>query len=122
MRFLKTMMLAACAFAVSAGAASAQQQPIKIRMSWVAPVSNWASIVLEKKDLARHMGKSYTVEAVRYQGTPQMITAARFANSTGVFAGILEIAVVGYALIKLMAVLRRWLLIWHQEAQAPSTA
>ena len=51
-----------------------------------------------------------------------MITAARFANSTGVFAGILEIAVVGYALIKLMAVLRRRLLIWHQEAQAPSTA
>jgi ABC-type nitrate/sulfonate/bicarbonate transport system permease component len=51
-----------------------------------------------------------------------MITAARFANSTGVFAGILEIAVVGYVLIKLMAVLRRRLLIWHQEAQAPSTA
>jgi len=51
-----------------------------------------------------------------------MITAARFANSTGVFAGILEIAVVGYVLIKLMAMLRRRLLIWHQEAQAPSTA
>jgi len=51
-----------------------------------------------------------------------MITAARFANSTGVFAGIVEIAVVGYALIKLMAVLRRRFLIWHQEAQAPSTA
>jgi sulfonate transport system substrate-binding protein len=75
MRFLKTTMLAACALAVSIGVASAQQQPVKIRMSWVAPVSNWASIVLEKKDLARHMGKSYTVEAVRYQGTPQMITA-----------------------------------------------
>ena len=44
-------------------------------MSWVAPVANWASIVLEKKDLAQHMGKSYTVEAVRYQGTPPMITA-----------------------------------------------
>jgi len=75
MRFLKTTMLAACAFALGIGAVSAQQQPVKIRMSWVAPVSNWASIVLEKKDLARHMGKSYTVEAVRYQGTPQMITA-----------------------------------------------
>ena len=31
-------------------------------MSWVAPVSNWASIVLEKKDLAKHLGKSYTLE------------------------------------------------------------
>ncbi len=44
-------------------------------MSWVAPVSNWASIVLEKKDLAKHMGKSYTLETVRYAGTPPMITA-----------------------------------------------
>ena len=44
-----------------------------------------------------------------------MITAARFANSTGVFAGIVEIAVIGYVLVKAMAVLRRRLLIWHQE-------
>jgi NitT/TauT family transport system substrate-binding protein len=50
-------------------------EPVKIRMAWVAPVANWASILLEKKDLARHMGKSYTLETVRYQGTPQMITA-----------------------------------------------
>ncbi len=51
-----------------------------------------------------------------------MITASRFANSTGVFAGIVEIAVVGYALVKIMALARRRLLIWHQEANAPSTA
>ena len=37
-------------------------------MSWVAPVANWASIVLEKKDLAKHPGKSYTLELVRYRG------------------------------------------------------
>jgi ABC-type nitrate/sulfonate/bicarbonate transport system permease component len=51
-----------------------------------------------------------------------MITAARFANSIGVFAGIVEIAAIGYVLVKLMAVVRRRLLIWHQEAQAPTTA
>ena len=50
-----------------------------------------------------------------------MMTASRFADSRGVFAGIVEIAVVGYVLVKLMAVLRRRLLLWHQEAQAPST-
>jgi len=50
-----------------------------------------------------------------------MITASRFANSTGVFAGIVEIAVVGYCLVKIMAVVRRRLLVWHQEANAPST-
>jgi ABC-type nitrate/sulfonate/bicarbonate transport system permease component len=50
-----------------------------------------------------------------------MMTASRFADSRGVFAGIVEIAVVGYALVKLMAVLRRRLLLWHQEALPPST-
>jgi ABC-type nitrate/sulfonate/bicarbonate transport system permease component len=44
-----------------------------------------------------------------------MMTASRFADSRGVFAGIVEIAVVGYALIKAMAVVRRRLLVWHQE-------
>ena len=51
-----------------------------------------------------------------------MMTASRFANSTSVFAGIVEIAVVGYGLVKAMAILRRRLLIWHQEAHDPSTA
>ena len=35
---------------------------------------------------------------------------------------IVEIAVVGYILVKAMARIRRRLLIWHQEANAPSTA
>ena len=51
-----------------------------------------------------------------------MNTAARFADSRGVFAGIVEIAVIGYALVKGMTMMRRRLLLWHQEAVAPSTA
>jgi ABC-type nitrate/sulfonate/bicarbonate transport system substrate-binding protein len=50
-------------------------EPIKIRVSWIAPLSNWASLLMEKKELARHMGQSYILEPVRYAGTPQMITA-----------------------------------------------
>jgi ABC-type nitrate/sulfonate/bicarbonate transport system permease component len=50
-----------------------------------------------------------------------MMNASRFANSAGVFAGIVEIAVVGFVLIKAMAVLRRRLLSWHQEAAGPTT-
>ncbi len=56
-----------------AGAAFAQ--PVKIRVAYVVPVANWASILFEKEGLARHQGKSYTFEAVHFQGTPQMITA-----------------------------------------------
>jgi ABC-type nitrate/sulfonate/bicarbonate transport system permease component len=51
-----------------------------------------------------------------------MQTASRMADSLGVFAGIVEIAVVGYALVKAMAMLRRRLLVWHQEANEPTTA
>ncbi len=51
-----------------------------------------------------------------------MMTASRFANSPGVFAGIVEIAVIGYCLVKAMSLVRRRLLIWHQEAHDPSTA
>ena len=50
-----------------------------------------------------------------------MIQASRFANSPGVFAGLVEIAIVGYALVKIMAVIRRRLLLWHQEAMQPTT-
>jgi NitT/TauT family transport system substrate-binding protein len=50
-------------------------EPVKIRVSWIAPISNWASLLLEKKELAQHLGKSYALEPVRYAGTPQMVTA-----------------------------------------------
>jgi ABC-type nitrate/sulfonate/bicarbonate transport system permease component len=50
-----------------------------------------------------------------------MAHASRFADSRGVFAGIVEIAAIGYVLVKAMALVRRRLLMWHQEAQAPST-
>jgi ABC-type nitrate/sulfonate/bicarbonate transport system permease component len=50
-----------------------------------------------------------------------MIAASRFADSPGVFAGIVEIAVAGLCLVRGIAVLRRHLLIWHQESSEPST-
>lgn len=88
MRFLKFALAGACALALFA-AASARAEPVKIRMSWVAPLANWGSIVLEKKDLLTHMGKSYTLKSTRYQGTPQMIAA--IANNE------LEVASLAYS-------------------------
>ena len=49
--------------------------PVKIRVAWVAPIANWISIWLEKKDLASHFGQSYVFEPVHFAGTPPMITA-----------------------------------------------
>ena len=70
--FLLTVFAAAMLFHAGAGWGA---EPVKIRVSWIAPVSNWASLLLEKKDLAQHLGKSYVFEPVHYVGTPQMITA-----------------------------------------------
>ena len=46
-----------------------------------------------------------------------MMNASRFADSRGVFAGIVEIAIIGYALIRTMALIRGRLLAWHHEAE-----
>jgi NitT/TauT family transport system substrate-binding protein len=93
MRILKLMFASVAAAALASaimGARAAQSaEPVKIRLSWVAPVTNWASILLEKKDLAQHLGKSYTLEPVRFAGTPPMVTA--LAN------GELEIANLAYS-------------------------
>ena len=48
-----------------------------------------------------------------------MLEASRSADSVGVFAGLVETTAVGYAAIKAMALVRRRLLLWHQETERP---
>ena len=87
MRSLKFLSGLAGAFLLGIGTATAAD-PVKIRLAWVVPVSNWGTMLMEKLDLARNNGKTYQLEAVRYQGTPPMITALA--------AGELEIALLAY--------------------------
>jgi sulfonate transport system substrate-binding protein len=89
MPWLKPALLGCVAAAIVSATAAQSQQPVKIRASWVAPVANWASILAEKPDLARHAGKSYVFESVRFAGTPPMITA--LANNE------LEVASLAYS-------------------------
>jgi NitT/TauT family transport system substrate-binding protein len=89
MPWLKPALLGCVAAAIISATAAQSQQPVKIRASWVAPVANWASILAEKPDLARHAGKSYVFESVRFAGTPPMITA--LANNE------LEVASLAYS-------------------------
>jgi ABC-type nitrate/sulfonate/bicarbonate transport system permease component len=44
-----------------------------------------------------------------------IITEMRFADSPGVFSGIIAIAIVGSILVKAMELIRRRLLVWHSE-------
>ncbi len=72
---MRSLKFLSGAFALAFCAGIARAEPVKIRVAWVTPVANRASILFEKPGLARHMGKSYTYEAVRFQGAPPMITA-----------------------------------------------
>ena len=74
MRLSKLMTAGLAALGVLA-ATAANAEPVKIRLSWIVPIGNWGSLLLEKKDLAKHLGQSYTLETTRFAGTPPMITA-----------------------------------------------
>jgi len=75
MRFFKFgLALLFTTLLIGAGAARAAD-PVKIRLSYVVPIANWTSMLMEKKDIAKNLGKSYQLEITRFAGTPPMITA-----------------------------------------------
>ena len=66
-------LLIAAVLAGAFAAASANAEPLKIRMSYVVPVGNWASILYEKKDNHRHAGMSigYADGHIEWKPMPQ---------------------------------------------------
>src|SRR5690348_14236573 len=75
MRSIRSALAACMAAALACAAFSAQAEPVKMHLSYVVPVANWSSLLPTKPDLMTHMGKSYTLDVTRFQGTPPMITA-----------------------------------------------
>jgi ABC-type nitrate/sulfonate/bicarbonate transport system substrate-binding protein len=87
---MKTMLAVAAATVLGFAAASAQAaEPLKIRMSYVVPVGNWAGFIYHKTDIMKHYGKSYVAESTRFKGTTFMITAMG--------AGELDVADLAYS-------------------------
>ena len=60
-----------CLFA--AGAARAE--PVKLRYAWVSATSDAPLLMFAKPGIAQHEGVAYTLEPIRFQGSPPMITA-----------------------------------------------
>ena len=50
-----------------------------------------------------------------------MLVSARYAQTPGVFAGIIEIGAIGFCVIKGMEMIRKRLLVWHQETMREET-
>jgi sulfonate transport system substrate-binding protein len=68
-------------------------EPVKIRLAWVVPVANLSSIVFAKKGIAKHLGKTYQFDPIKFQGTPPMITALA--------SGDLDIALLAFSTLGL---------------------
>ena len=56
-------------------AVASAQAPVNIRVSWVAVPNNTPPFLFKKPGVSKNFGKTYTMEAVQYRGTPQSITA-----------------------------------------------
>src|SRR5262245_16880487 len=90
MRFVNCTgaMLAAAALALGIGHTRAAD-PVNVRIGWIAAPANLAPILFAKQGIAQHLGKSYTVEPIRFNGSPPMVTA--------IAAGELDIALLAYS-------------------------
>ena len=82
MRGLRSWLFGIVSILTLCSAATAE--PIRIRVGWVAPAASWGSLLLEKKELARHLGQSYVLETIHFDSSPQQIPA--------IASGKLEIA------------------------------
>jgi sulfonate transport system substrate-binding protein len=68
--------------------ATASVEPVKIRLAWVASPPELPPILFVHPGIARHLGQSYTVEPLHFQGTSPMIT--------GFAAGEVDIGPIAY--------------------------
>ena len=92
---VKNLMLAA-AIVGTLASGTARAEPLKIRLSYIVPVANWATMLFQTPGLAKHLDQSYTFEAIHFQGTPQLIQALA--------TGDLDIANVGFTTLPLAIV------------------
>jgi sulfonate transport system substrate-binding protein len=82
--------LAVLAAGVLLAISAARAEPLKIRAGWAVVPAQLTAILLEKKDILKHYGTSYSFEAIRFRGSAPQITAlaageidiAAFAFST----------------------------------------
>jgi len=90
MRRIGLAVLALSTLAVSAlEAGSARAEPVTIRSGYTVMVSGFSPLLLEKKDIMKHVGQSYVLEPRHFQSTSQELTALA--------AGEADIVSIGYS-------------------------
>ena len=81
----------AVAALAASGRAGGQAAPLKIRIGWVVVPASMGPLVLERKELLTHFGRSYVAEATPFEGTPPVITALGRGRTRDWAAGVFVI-------------------------------
>src|SRR5579863_6231217 len=78
-KFAAWLSSAACLVLVTAGIGAGGAEPFKIRVGWVVTPGHLAPLIEElgkrHPEIFKHLGKSYVMEAVHFQGTTPEIQA-----------------------------------------------
>ena len=90
MHVLKTAALVGVLMIVTA---IGRAEPLKLRVAYVVPVTNLASILSARDGISRHSGKSYVLDVYRFRGSTRQITALA--------TGDLDIALLGFTSLPL---------------------
>ncbi|MGH7033318.1 MAG: ABC transporter substrate-binding protein [Stellaceae bacterium] len=69
------LCLAAAMAAILAAGTAHAAGPVKLRIAWITVPSSIAPILSLTPDLAPHLGKTYTVDAIHFNGSSPQITA-----------------------------------------------
>ncbi len=85
--------LFALVVALVAAAGACRAEPVTIRIAWVAVPGHLYPVLIERKELLRHFGKSYIAEPIHFQGSAAELTALG--------AGELDIAALAYSTLGL---------------------
>ena len=88
-RFVRVAVAIAFLAAALVGAGAVKADPLKIRMGWIATPASLVPLLFAHPGVAKHVGLSYTVEAIHFQGSPLQITAIQSGN--------LDIAAFGFS-------------------------
>ena len=70
-------------------ATAGHTDPLTIRIGWVVTPAQLTPVLFLKKDILKHYGKTYTVDAIRFRGSSPQITALA--------AGELDIAALAFS-------------------------
>lgn len=72
---LRALTLAALLSATLSAPGTQAAEPLTIRTGWVVATSGYSPLLLEKKELLKHLGSSYVLDPHHFKGTAPQLTA-----------------------------------------------